>query len=44
MINKLSYILDYIFCLLIVQPLQFIFNKVYIEEVFSFKKYEYKEK
>jgi len=44
MMNKLSYILDYIFCLLIVQPLQFIFTKVYVEEVFNFKKYEYKEK
>jgi len=38
MINKLEYILDYIFCLLIVQPAQFIFNKVYVEEIFNFNK------
>jgi|GEM_PF-5204800 len=35
---KLSYILDYIFCLLIVKPILFIFNKVYVEEIFNFKK------
>lgn len=34
--NKLLYILDYIFCLLIVQPIQFIFMKVYVEEVLNY--------
>jgi len=35
--NKLDYILDYIFCFLIIQPIHFIFNKVYVEEIFNFK-------
>ena len=38
--NKLYYILDYIFCLLIVQPIQFIFYTVYVDEIFSFNKYK----
>ena len=36
--NKLSYIFDYLFCLLVIQPLQFIFYIVYVDEIFNFKK------
>ena len=41
--NKFNYIADYIFCLLIVQPLQFIFIKIYAEEIFKFNKTKLKE-
>ena len=36
--NKLAYILDFLLCLFIIQPLQFVFTKIYIEEIFNFKK------